>query len=91
MERKCISCDEPIPEGRLKALPHTQTCTACSQTGRVAGHPIISGKNEYSALQIVSAETAKNLSQLQERKGYGVSEGIKFDSDKTGDSNGYGL
>jgi len=86
--RRCVSCDEPIPEGRLKALPKTQTCTGCSQTGRVAGHPIISGKTEYSALQIVSAETSKRLSEMQERKGYGISNGVKFDSDQKGDSNG---
>lgn len=89
METKlCIHCDQPIPEGRLKALPKTQTCTPCSQTGRVAGHPIISGKTEYSALQIVSPETTKRLSEMQDRKGYGVSEGVKFDSDQKGDSNG---
>lgn len=82
MERKCKDCDQPIPEGRLKALPHTETCTACSQTGRVAGHPLITGKTEYSALQIVDEATAKRLSDMQNRIGYGVSEGVKFDSDK---------
>ena len=27
MERNCTECNEPIPEGRLKALPKTTTCT----------------------------------------------------------------
>ena len=89
METKnCIHCEQPIPEGRLKALPKTQTCTGCSQTGRVAGHPLITSKTEYSALQIVSAETSTQLLRLQERRGYGVSDGVKFDSDKNGTSNG---
>lgn len=84
----CIHCKNPIPEGRLKALPKTLTCTECSQTGRVAGHPLITGKTEYSALQLVDAETSSRLSQLQNRIGYGVSEGVKFDSDKNKTSNG---
>ena len=86
--RNCIQCSQPIPEGRLKALPKTQTCTQCSSTGRVAGHPLITGKNEYSELQIVDAETSARLNKMQDRIGYGVSEGIKFDSDKNGNSNG---
>ena len=80
MGRKCINCDQLILEGRLKALPRTQTCTLCSTKERVAGHQLITGKTEYSALQIVSVETALMLAQLQNRKGYGVSEGVKFDS-----------
>ena len=84
----CEKCGEPIPEGRLKALPNTRVCTGCSTTQKVAGHPLITGKTEYSALQIVDAETAARLSKLQDRKGYGISEGTKFDSDKNGTSNG---
>jgi hypothetical protein len=93
MEQKlCIHCHQPIPEGRLKALNgKTDTCTPCSGTAKVAGHPLITGKTEYSAIQIVSQETAKKLNALQDRKGHGVSEGVKFDSDKNGTSNGYGL
>jgi CTP:molybdopterin cytidylyltransferase MocA len=82
MERKCIHCNQPIPEGRLKALPKTKTCTGCSNTGKVAGHPLITGKTEYSEIQIVDPETAERLLNMQQRKGYGVSEGVKFDSDK---------
>lgn len=82
MERKCTNCDQLIPEARLKALPSARTCVVCSTTGKVAGHAMISGKTEYSALQIVDAETSARLSELQNRKGYGVSEGVKFDSDK---------
>lgn len=91
-EKLCKHCNKPIPEGRLKALKgKTDTCTECSQTGKVAGHAMITGKTEYSALQIVDQETANRLKKIQDRKGYGVSEGVKFDSDKDGTSNGYGL
>jgi hypothetical protein len=91
-EKLCKHCDKPIPEGRLKALKgKTDTCTECSQTGKVAGHALITGKTEYSALQIVSQETAKHLNKIQDRIGYGVSEGVKFDSDINGTSNGTGL
>lgn len=88
LERLCEVCQEPIPAGRIKALPKTRTCTKCSTTEKVAGHALITGKTEYAAIQIVDAETAKRLSKLQDRKGYGVSEGAKFDSDKNGTSNG---
>lgn len=93
MDKKlCIHCGNEIPEGRLKALKgKTDTCTPCSQTGRVAGHALITGKTEYSAIEIVSPEMAKQLAKAQDRKGYGVAEGVKFDSDKNGTSNGYGL
>lgn len=85
----CTSCGNPIPEGRIKALKgKVSTCVDCSSTEKVAGHPLITGKTEYSALQIVDVNTAKNLARLQDRKGYGVSEGAKFDSDKNGTSNG---
>ncbi len=32
MTKLCKVCNEPIPEGRLKALPHTETCTTHSTT-----------------------------------------------------------
>jgi hypothetical protein len=72
----CTNCSSPIPEGRLKAIPSTRTCTPCSTTSRVAGFAIISGKNTYSEIQLVSQETAKHLSKVQERKGL-VSTGMK--------------
>lgn len=73
---KCIMCNEEIPELRLKALPQTKTCIDCSQTSRVAGFPIISGKTTYSELQVVSQETADALYARQERKGNRPSDGM---------------
>ncbi len=74
---RCIHCQQEIPEARLKALPSTKTCVACSATGRVAGFPLITGKTTYSELQIVDQATAEDLYARQERKGRGPSEGIK--------------
>ena len=28
--KTCVECGRPIPKGRLKALPETETCIACS-------------------------------------------------------------
>lgn len=82
MEKRFCKCGDEIPEGRLKALPNATTCMKCSQTGRVSGHPLITGKTTYSELQIVSAETGEQLAKAQERVGYGISEGVRFDGDK---------
>ena len=84
MERNCSICGNQIPEGRIKALPKTTTCTQCSATDRVVGHAMITGKNTYSELQIMDAETARKLNDLENRIGYGVSNGVKFDGDKKG-------
>ncbi|MBX9852021.1 MAG: TraR/DksA C4-type zinc finger protein [Cytophagaceae bacterium] len=78
---KCIKCGSEIPELRLKALPHAKTCVHCSETSRVAGFPIVSGKTTYSELQLVKQETAEELYEKQNRKG-GIAEGVKFKSQK---------
>jgi hypothetical protein len=42
---------------------------------------VISGKTEYSEIQIVDQETADRLYQMQSRKGFGVANGVKFQFD----------
>lgn len=74
----CISCGQSIPDGRLKALPGVKTCVACSTTGKVAGFPVIDGKNSYSALQLVDQDKAQELYKLQDRKGGAVASGVLF-------------
>ncbi len=69
----CSKCGQPIPEGRLKALPTAKTCVGCSQAQRVAGFPLITGKTEYSALQLVSGQEAARLHKMQARRGTGAS------------------
>jgi|GEM_PF-1762542 len=75
--RYCKSCRELIPAARLKALPAATTCMACSQTGRVAGFALITGKTSYSELQLVSQETAQELYLKQDRKG-SIATGVQF-------------
>lgn len=74
----CKLCNQPIPAARLAALPAAKTCVQCSQTGRVAGFAIISGKTTYSELQIVPQDLANELYEKQDRKGAGVASGVQF-------------
>lgn len=69
----CVRCGNSIPEARLKALPNTKTCVHCSQAQRVAGFPMITGKTEYSALQLMSQADAQRLHHMQARRGTGAS------------------
>ncbi|WP_266368424.1 TraR/DksA C4-type zinc finger protein [Tellurirhabdus rosea] len=70
----CVKCGNEIPEGRLKALPNTKTCVRCSGAQRVAGFPMITGKTEYSALQLMSQDDARRLQHMQQRRGTGASQ-----------------
>ena len=74
----CQNCQQPIPEARRKALPGARTCIDCSQTGRKAGFPIISGKTSYSELQLVDQELAQELYAKQDRKGGSIANGVQF-------------
>ncbi|ARK12974.1 TraR/DksA family transcriptional regulator [Fibrivirga algicola] len=73
----CIKCGNEIPEGRLKAVPGTRTCVRCSSAQRVAGFPMITGKTEYSALQLMSQADAQRLHKMGERRGTGASTFMK--------------
>ena len=75
---KCLHCQEPIPEARIKALPGAKTCVQCSQTGRVAGFQVISSKTTYTELQLVDQDQAQMLYKLQDRKGSSVATGVLF-------------
>lgn len=77
----CIKCQSEIPAARLKALPTAKTCVQCSDTSRVACHTVITGKTEYSQIQVVDQETADRLYRMQSRKGFGVANGVKFQFD----------
>lgn len=81
MTRNCCKCNNPIPEGRVKALPNTKTCVSCSSVEAVACHVVVSGKTEYSQIEIVDQQTAKRMKELGNRKGFGVANGVKFQFD----------
>ena len=57
MKMICITCGKKIPEGRLKALPKTDTCIDCSTSGKKVAFKIIESKTEYSELEIVNADS----------------------------------
>lgn len=54
----CIKCKQPIPEGRLKALPGTKTCTKCSTTGTYKAITTLNGEGEdtWNDIKLVSSE-----------------------------------
>jgi trans-2-enoyl-CoA reductase len=76
--RTCCKCNNQIPEGRIKALPNVRTCVNCSTTEAVACHVVVTGKTEYSQIEIVDQATARRMKELGSRTGFGVASGVKF-------------
>jgi len=66
----CRVCGEVIPEGRLKVLPNAVTCVNHSNVEKKLGFQVVTGKDTYTELNIVDAETFQKLSAL-ERKNFG--------------------
>lgn len=79
--RFCVSCRKEIDPRRVKIMPNAVRCVNCSDTERVYGHVIISGKNTYSEVQIVDKSTSERLYKLGYRKGQGVASGVRFKFD----------
>lgn len=52
----CYKCGEPIPEGRLKAIPTTKTCVSCSGVSMKRSVTITKGEGEdtYNDIVIMS-------------------------------------
>ncbi|MEV4701715.1 TraR/DksA C4-type zinc finger protein [Actinoplanes sp. NPDC049316] len=38
----CVSCDKPIPLGRLRAVPHAAHCALCERTAEPAAREVLS-------------------------------------------------
>lgn len=72
----CIKCGSEIHPGRLKALPGTRVCVECSNTDKVLGFRIISGKNTYTELQLVDGKKYRELSAKQSRIGQSPGRGV---------------
>tara|TARA_R110000868_G_scaffold268036_3_gene527280 strand:+ start:220 stop:450 length:231 start_codon:yes stop_codon:yes gene_type:complete len=49
--KNCKICNEPIPEGRLKALPGTQVCTQHSNASAYRGNIVNYGRSEDDMFQ----------------------------------------
>ena len=77
----CVKCSNQIPDARLKALPSAKTCVSCSTTEAVACHVVVTGKTEYSQIEIVDQETSARMKALGSRTGFGVAKGVKFQFD----------
>ena len=68
---KCTKCQELIPEGRLKALPETRTCTECSTTSAWYLRNIVSGKTEYMETEIIKdPKQAEILREMDKKVGW---------------------
>lgn len=65
----CKVCNEQIPQGRLKAVPGTNTCTAHSNTFRYMGRMIIHHKTGNEIEIYKDPETAKEMFRLDSTKG----------------------
>ena len=72
MKKKCITCNELIPEGRVKALPSTRTCTECSTTTAWYVRNIVAGKTEYMETEIIKdAKLGAVLREMDKKVGWG--------------------
>lgn len=75
----CIKCNNKIVEGRLKALPNTKVCTECSSVDRYGVINVNNHKTGNEVQIIKDRKLAEKINKMAERKGYGVSRGIKGD------------
>ena len=74
----CKHCGKEIPEGRIKALPKTETCVDCSNVGKKLGFQVVTGKTTYTELDIVDEKTYKDLTRKQARRGQSPGGGIQM-------------
>lgn len=63
----CSVCNQPIAEGRLKALPGATTCMEHSGTERVAGYMSWEHKTA-PVINIVSQEEARRVQELSSKR-----------------------
>ena len=71
---KCQKCDNIISAGRLKALPNTKECVACSSTEQNMVRAVITGKTTYSEVEVIKKKKTKEyLNKLigKGRRGFG--------------------
>jgi hypothetical protein len=76
------NCGNEIHPKRVEILSTKKLpliCITCAEqkVERIHGFPLISGKNTYSELQLVSKEVAQNLYKSQERKGQSPGSGMR--------------
>jgi RNA polymerase-binding transcription factor DksA len=64
----CKVCGNFIPEGRIKAIPNTQTCIDCSDTDKKKDFTVITGKTTYSEIDIVDDHIYNVLNNFDRKK-----------------------
>lgn len=66
--QKCLACGVEIPEGRLKAVPGTKTCTEHSNENAYYANQVVHNDEDYCQLEFIKDPNAiaeiKRLSKL---------------------------
>jgi len=75
--RYCNNCNQPIPVQRLKVVPNTKTCVACSNVNRLSAIPVIHHKTGNEIQIVKDPEVAKEFYRLSARVGFGCLRGLK--------------
>ena len=83
---KCIKCGELIPEGRLKALPGTKTCTACSNAKMKGVVTIMKGEGDHTWIETIHLEHDEHQKYMEAENRLRKQGNIP--SDKSEPSNG---
>lgn len=67
LKRFCKGCGEQIHPKRVEILPDTQTCVACSQTGKLRARVLTLGEGDhtYNEIEFVTQEVYDKLYELQ--------------------------
>ena len=68
--KKCINCDNFIPELRLKALPNTKTCVNCSDVKIKQPVTVTLGEegHTYNEIIILDDEDYKKYNKIKNKK-----------------------
>ena len=65
--KKCIHCTEEIHPLRVKVLPHTETCVACSTEGPKRGRILTlgSGDHTYTEIEVLDEDQYREAVRLE--------------------------
>lgn len=65
--KKCIHCEEEIHPLRVKVLPHTETCVACSKEAPKRGRILTLGTGEdtYTEIEVLDEDQYREAVRLE--------------------------
>lgn len=75
--KKCTSCNNVIPVGRLKAMPSATTCATCSTEEKWSGGHVIHHKTGNEVCVIKDKKLAEEFHRMSSRAGFGTMRGMK--------------